>query len=309
MDSKKDEFPSAHGPDAPELQENADDGFFPEDYFDDDGWDDDLEGLGGPSPFMRRIIALLTVAAVGLFLLGGVLRIFQIPALDFIDQSQRLAQETDVQNWRRAVVGIRAERAGGAAVGTGFNIDPRGLVVTNRHIVEGALATTITFENGVTFAAGDVWLAEGVDLAVIPIAADTHLESVPLAPPREVPEIGERIIIIGNPLGFTRVAVEGTVTGYRGGGAGGADDPPSAIVLEAPIHRGHSGSPVFDSRGRVAGVVYATLSSPDSPPGEEGRPARGLAVSSQTIAAFIRHLAETEDLLATEMEDYEEAVP
>ena len=83
-----------------------------------------------------------------------------------------------------------------------------------------------------------------------------------------LPLIGEKVIIIGNPLNFIKVVMRGEVTDYWE--MEGLPEP--LLELDAPIQRGSSGSPVFNEEGRVVAVVFATVES-----GEKGE-RRGLAL-------------------------------
>ena len=106
--------------------------------------------------------------------------------------------------------------------------------------------------------------------SVINRLGTTHPGTTPITPEADqstdqVQEKGEDLLIIGNPLVYSRVPLEGVVEGYRAGSGG------EILEFSAPIHPGHSGSPVFSNEGKVVAVVYASLTF-------DGSEQRGLAV-------------------------------
>ena len=72
-----------------------------------------------------------------------------------------------------------------------------------------------------------------------------------------MPDSGQEVIFIGNPLGYDWTISEGTVTGTAY-----TDDIP-VICIDGAVHPGSSGSPVFDTESRVVGVVFAMLTQQD----------------------------------------------
>ena len=174
--------------------------------------------------------------------------------MDFslIAHSNRLAREESLAALKNAVVSI--ECAGRS--GTGFNISPNGLIVTNAHVISGGDYVTLFFPSGEqrVYVAHDVMEIDGVDLALVDIDGE-DLPSVELAD--YLPEAGQEVIFIGNPLGYDWTISEGTVTGMA------YIDDTQVICLDGPVHPGSSGSPVFDGESRVIGVIFAKLTQED----------------------------------------------
>jgi hypothetical protein len=135
--------------------------------------------------------------------------------------------------------------------GSGFFIRP-GEVVTNLHVVEGAARAEIrTFDGkGKTYPVdGLKGMDEEGDLAVLAVGMPAE-RSRALEVASAVPEEGERIFTIGNPLRLEGSVADGIVSAVR--------EVPSLgriIQITAPISHGNSGSPVFNMRGQVVGVV------------------------------------------------------
>jgi tetratricopeptide (TPR) repeat protein len=158
-----------------------------------------------------------------------------------------------IRRVKPAVVSVITYNAAGevALTGSGFFIRP-GEVITNLHVVEGARRVEIrTFEGkGKTYpVAGLRAIDEDGDLAVLQVQMPS--DRAPVSQISQViPEEGERIFVIGNPLRLEGSVSDGIVSAVR--------EVPSLgriIQITAPISHGNSGSPVFNMRGQVIGVV------------------------------------------------------
>src|SRR5438105_342663 len=107
-----------------------------------------------------------------------------------------------VAKTRASVVTITVPRTGRKdAVGTGVLIDPRGYVVTNRHVVGGARSVHVCLLDGTELTA-QVLIAEArYDLAVLRVNAGKELPALPLAPAGDL-MVGEQVIAVGHPFGY-----------------------------------------------------------------------------------------------------------
>ncbi|NIA68855.1 DegQ family serine endoprotease [Pelagibius litoralis] len=141
--------------------------------------------------------------------------------------------------------------------GSGFVIDPEGYVVTNNHVIDGADEITVTLKDGTAYEARLIGADPRTDLAVLKIEADGPLpfvefgESDGLRP-------GDWVVAVGNPFGLGGSVTAGIVS------ARGRDLPGGSLIdfiqIDAPINRGNSGGPTFDSEGAVIGVNTAIYS-------------------------------------------------
>ena len=188
-------------------------------------------------------------------------RLFSI-ALGLLLTSAVRAQESLpslVKRVKPAVVAISTYDASGEAVmtGSGFFLRP-GQVVTNLHVVRGAVRAEIKTLDG----KGKMFQVNGVlaideegDLALLSVdmplerARTTELAS-------ELPDEGEPIFVIGNPLKLEGSVSDGIVSAVR-------EVPNSYRIIQitAPISHGNSGSPVFNLRGQVLGVVTVKVTN------------------------------------------------
>jgi len=210
-------------------------------------------------------------------LMGRWLQFFTWSPWELLQESQELEEDPRVKELQRSVVELEVRRGSAVsrAQGTGFNIDADGLVVTNRHLVEDAAAVRITFQEKGSYRAVSWEMCEEEDLAVLELEPEEELPYVDLA--REDAVRGDDLLVIGNPMQLSRVASRGKLLGFDDPSE---EDSPSAMVLQAPIHQGSSGSPVFNQENRVVGVVYATVL------GENDEPL-GVAVTVSALHRFL----------------------
>jgi S1-C subfamily serine protease len=138
-----------------------------------------------------------------------------------------------------------------SAQGTGFEVDRKGDIVTNYHVIAGAWeagsasVTVRQFDNSYLGTIGKVDPTD--DLAVVGI--HERLTSLAAAPAR--PKQAQPVMALGSPQGFDGTVATGIVSGYRS--IAGAD----YIQFSAPISPGNSGGPLVDANGRVVGVASA----------------------------------------------------
>ena len=178
-----------------------------------------------------------------------VFEIYSIPAIDFLKTSMKLSQQEDIAGYKEAVVVVVTEDG----KGTGFSISSDGTILTNYHVIEGNTAITVVFPDKGRFTANVVNTYPSVDLAVLDVDAE-NLPFLELAEQTTFTD-HEPIYFIGNPLSFKGIANEGTVIDYTQL----TDWDVPVIMMEAPVYRGNSGSPVLNRSGDVIGVVFATL--------------------------------------------------
>ena len=225
-----------------------------------------------------RVVALLLALIFFFTVTGRWLSVFSGPAYHFLKESWALSSDPLVTEVRGAVVQVFAETGAGSTRGSlrgsGFNIDEKGLVVTNRHLVENAALVRVSFPEHGSFLISEWFLSEVTDLALLYFDGD-GLPAVPLSTSGLT--IGQDVLVIGNPLQLARVANRGKVVAYRQ--AYGRELP--HLVIEAMIYPGSSGSPVFNGRGEVGGIVFATLA------GGDPDQVKGLAIDVGELKAIL----------------------
>ncbi len=145
------------------------------------------------------------------------------------------------------------------SLGSGFIIDPRGIIVTNDHVIEGATDITINLQDGRKFDAKIIGQDSFSDIAVLQIITDEklNLPTVKFGDPKKI-QVGEWVFAIGTPFGLRGTVTAGIVSAvHRDIGAGPYDD---FIQTDAAINRGNSGGPLFNTRGEVIGINTVILS-------------------------------------------------
>ncbi|MEE2692893.1 MAG: Do family serine endopeptidase [Pseudomonadota bacterium] len=153
-----------------------------------------------------------------------------------------------------------SRKFGGRAVslGSGFIIDPTGVVVTNNHVIENADEISVTLSDGREFKATIRGIDRETDLAVLQLeASGVRFPSVSFGDSNKA-RVGEWVIAIGNPFGLGGSVTVGIISARnRDIDAGNFDD---FIQTDAAINRGNSGGPLFDMNGKVIGVNTAIFS-------------------------------------------------
>ncbi len=141
--------------------------------------------------------------------------------------------------------------------GSGFIVDPSGIIVTNRHVVEGALQLSVTLQGGSTLPARIIGTATSIDIALLKVDPGKPLPTVRWGDSDKV-RVGDQVFAIGNPLGVGETVTSGIVSALnRDILISPYDD---FIQTDAAINHGNSGGPLFDSHGEVIGVNTAIFS-------------------------------------------------
>jgi len=165
--------------------------------------------------------------------------------------------------------------------GSGFFISADGYAVTNNHVVEKAETVEIRTDDGKTYTAKVVGSDSRTDLALIKVEGNTF-PYVKLSDGS--PRIGDWVLAVGNPFGLGGTVTAGIVSARgRDIGAGPYDD---FLQIDAPVNRGNSGGPTFDTEGNVIGVNTAIF----SPSG--GSVGIAFAIPAQTVKTVVAQLRE-----------------
>ena len=173
-------------------------------------------------------------------------------------QAVGITTEVTTTNWF-------GQTSSSAVSGSGFVVTADGYIVTNYHVIEAAYQrnykVSVMFYDGTTYDATIVGVEESNDIAVLKIDA-TGLTPVEVGDSESI-QVGEEVYAIGNPLGelaFTMTtghvsALDRSIT---------TSESTSAINMfqfDAAVNSGNSGGPLYDSEGKVIGVVTAKYSS------------------------------------------------
>jgi serine protease Do len=144
------------------------------------------------------------------------------------------------------------------SLGSGFVIDPNGLIVTNNHVIEGADEITVIFTDGTKLKVTKVLGKDPkTDLALLQVAPKDPLPYVKLGNSDKM-RVGDWVMAIGNPFGLGGTVTVGVISATRRDIQSGQYD--EFLQTDAAINRGNSGGPLFSMDGEVVGVNTAIIS-------------------------------------------------
>jgi serine protease Do len=169
------------------------------------------------------------------------------------------------------------------SLGSGFIVDPSGLVVTNNHVIADADEITVTLQDNTNFKAKVVGRDTKIDVALLKIDSATPLASVKFGDSDQT-RVGDWVLAIGNPFGLGGTVTAGILSARaREIDAGPYDD---FLQTDPAINRGNSGGPMFNMAGEVIGINTAIY----SPSG--GSIGIGFALPSNLAAPTVEQLRE-----------------
>ena len=167
------------------------------------------------------------------------------------------------------------------SLGSGFIIDPSGLVVTNNHVIDGADEITVTLQDNTSLKAKVLGRDESGDIALLQVKPDKPLPSVDFGD-SDAERVGDWVVAIGNPFGLGGTVTAGIVSARgRDIRQGPYDD---FIQTDAAINRGNSGGPLFNMDGQVIGMNTAIY----SPSG--GSIGIGFSIPANMVKAVVAQL-------------------
>jgi serine protease Do len=152
--------------------------------------------------------------------------------------------------------GPRGGRGAVTGQGSGFFISADGYAVTNNHVVDGADKVEVTTDDGKTYSAKVIGTDARTDVALIKVEDSSNFPFAKLSDGK--PRIGDWVLAVGNPFGLGGTVTAGIVSAIgRDIGNGPYDD---FIQIDAPVNKGNSGGPAFNTEGEVMGVNTAIYS-------------------------------------------------
>lgn len=186
-------------------------------------------------------------------------------------ESRAIAGSADTiyQRVNPAVVTVFA----GREIGSGSLVSSNGLVITNNHVVNGAVGSRVSARtfNGQSYSGQVIAIDRRSDLALIQLQTGEQLPTVTLA--TSTPQSGEPVLAIGSPYGRPGVLTTGTFSSVRSNG-----DLQSRVVLQP----GNSGGPLLNASGEMVGVNKAILESIQG-----SNTGISIATNVQTVRSFI----------------------
>lgn len=198
----------------------------------------------------------------------------------------QVVREAVVAKVRPTVVQINVVTGQGQGLGSGVIIDPRGYIITNNHVVQGAQRLEVLLFDGVMVPAQLVGTDPPDDLAVVKVTPPKAGLSVAMLGDSSQLQVGQDVLAIGNPLGITQTVTSGIVSALdRVVGT-----IPDAIQTDAAINPGNSGGALVDLQGEVVGIPTATAIDPQFKTPANGV---GFAVPSNRVKFIAPQLIQT----------------
>ena len=221
------------------------------------------------SPLVRKVLPAVVNIAVTETVSGG----------DMLSELPPELRDTPLGREFRRRFGNRREQVAGA--GSGFIVDPSGIIVTNNHVVDHADKIVVSLTDGRQLPATVLGRDELTDVAVIKVKTEEALPSLPWGDSRKA-EVGDWILAAGNPFGLGGSVSVGIISAEgRDLGSGPFDN---FLQLDAPINPGNSGGPVFNMDGQVIGVSSVIVSPTGASVGI------GFAIPSEAVNRIVLQL-------------------
>lgn len=174
-----------------------------------------------------------------------------------------------------------------SSLGSGFVIDPAGLIATNNHVIADADEIYVNFNDGTKLKAELVGRDQKTDLALLRVKPEKPLTSVKFGDSDKM-RVGDWVMAIGNPFGLGGTLTVGVVSARNRNINSGPYD--NFLQTDAAINRGNSGGPLFNMDGEVIGVNTAII----SPSG--GSIGIGFSVPSSTAAPVLAQLEQFKEV-------------
>jgi serine protease Do len=171
-----------------------------------------------------------------------------------------------------------------AGFGSGFLVDPKGVILTNFHVVAGADQVEVQLKDGRRFVSKDIRGDRKNDLAIVRIEAQSPLPYLELGDSDAI-EIGDRVLAVGAPFGLVGSVTHGIISGKDRNGLNRTRSVfEDYVQTDAPINPGNSGGPLVNLEGKVVGINTAIKSRTG------GFQGVGLAISSNLAKNIVQQL-------------------
>lgn len=176
------------------------------------------------------------------------------------------------------------------SLGSGVIVDPNGLIVTNRHVIEGADKIRVVLHDRREFDAEAIATDDKTDLAILRVQADGNRLPYAEIADSDALEVGDLVLAIGNPFGVGQTVTSGIVSALARTGVG-LSDLGAFIQTDAAINPGNSGGALVAMDGRLVGINTAIFSK------SGGSHGIGFAIPSNMVNAVVRGIVQTGKLV------------
>jgi serine protease Do len=168
--------------------------------------------------------------------------------------------------------------------GSGVIVDPKGIVVTNNHVVAGAEQVEVILKDGRRLVSKAVFTDPKTDVAIVKLNSAIPLPYIEFAD-SDAMEIGDRVLAVGAPFGLAGSVTHGIISG-KGRPLGGTLLYEDFLQTDAPINPGNSGGPLINLEGKIIGINTAIRTQ------NGGFQGVGMAIPSSIVQGVATQLAE-----------------
>ena len=210
---------------------------------------------------MHRLI-VLTFACVAAFCSGSPVFARSMEAGDAEAVQRAALAVVSISTWKMKTSDqSSAQRQRIKTFGSGFIVDPSGIIVTNKHVIDGAFDIKASLEDGSVVSAHLLATSSLIDLAILKVDVGHPLPSLEWGNSNAL-RVGDPVLTIGNALGWGTSVSSGIVSGLN---RNLMDSPfDSYIQTDAAINHGNSGGPLVDRDGKVVGIDTALFNPADN---------------------------------------------
>ena len=203
-------------------------------------------------------------------------------------QGEKLSYTQVYEKNQQSIVTIWAADSEGVGEGTGIVLTRDGYIITNAHVIEGAVRAEVLLNNDLSYEAKLVGISQEEDLAVLKVEA-TDLIPAEFGDSFSV-KVGDEVSALGNPLGYRMTLTPGIISSVdRELEVDG--NRMHLLQTSAPINFGNSGGALFNDRGQVIGVTAVKIVTEDG--STEGL---GFAIPMERVKYVVDHLIAGEEL-------------
>lgn len=192
------------------------------------------------------------------------------------------------------VVSIQTLSQTGGGLGSGFVFDTQGHVITNYHVIEGAVDLEVDFPSGLKLRGEIIGTDLDSDLAVIRVDAPADALFPLVVGDSDQIKVGQTVVAIGNPFGLTGTMTTGiisargrTLESLREAASGGYFSAGGIIQTDAAINPGNSGGPLLNLAGEVIGLNRAIRTTTTTQEGEPSNSGIGFAIPANIIRRVV----------------------
>ncbi len=196
-----------------------------------------------------------------------------------VEVTSRAHREGNEEMFEQFFPGMNQRPQVRQGAGSGFVIDARGYVLTNNHVVDGAVAIRVKFDDGRSYDGTVLGTDPATDIALVKLKNPPANLAVLKLGDSDAMRVGDWVVAIGNPFGLASSVSVGILSAKaRDIHAGNYDD---FLQTDAAINPGNSGGPLFNLKGEVIGINTAIVA---------GGSGIGFAVPSNLAKALVPQL-------------------